>query len=34
MLEGVPDREPPGFLGRLISEAFNDRPWLDAEGPR
>jgi 1-acyl-sn-glycerol-3-phosphate acyltransferase len=29
MLVGVPDREPPGWLGRTISEAFNDRPWLD-----
>ena len=29
-------REPPGWLGRTISEAFNDRPWLDevaAHGP-
>jgi 1-acyl-sn-glycerol-3-phosphate acyltransferase len=30
MLDGVVDRDPPGRLGRLISEAFNDRPWLDA----
>jgi 1-acyl-sn-glycerol-3-phosphate acyltransferase len=32
MLEGVEDREPPGWLGRRISEAFNDRPWLDEVG--
>lgn len=29
MLEGVPDREPPGRLGRAISDAFNERPWAD-----
>jgi 1-acyl-sn-glycerol-3-phosphate acyltransferase len=29
LLEGVGDREPPGRVGRTISEAFNDRPWLD-----
>lgn len=29
LLEGVEEREPPGWLGRTISEAFNDRPWLD-----
>ena len=29
MLAGVPDREPPGWFGRTLSEAFNDRPWLD-----
>jgi 1-acyl-sn-glycerol-3-phosphate acyltransferase len=29
LLRGVPEREPPGWLGRTISEAFNDRPWLD-----
>ena len=29
MLVGVEDRDPPGWLGRTISEAFNDRPWLD-----
>ena len=28
MLVGVPEREPPGWFGRTISEAFNDRPWL------
>jgi 1-acyl-sn-glycerol-3-phosphate acyltransferase len=33
LLAGVEDREPPGWLGRTISEAFNDRPWLDAEEP-
>ncbi len=35
LLDGVRDREPPGWLGRTISEAFNDRPLLDeapAEG--
>jgi 1-acyl-sn-glycerol-3-phosphate acyltransferase len=34
MLAGVPDRQPPGRVGRTISEAFNDRPWLDAENDR
>jgi 1-acyl-sn-glycerol-3-phosphate acyltransferase len=29
LLEGVVDRDPPGRLGRTISEAFNDRSWLD-----
>ena len=29
LLEGVEDRDPPGWFGRTISEAFNDRPWLD-----
>ncbi len=29
LLEGVEDREPPGWFGRTLSEAFNDRPWLD-----
>jgi len=29
MLAGVPEREPPGWLGRTISEAYNDRPWLE-----
>jgi 1-acyl-sn-glycerol-3-phosphate acyltransferase len=29
LLAGVVEREPPGWLGRTISEAFNDRPWLD-----
>ena len=29
LVEGVPDGDPPGWLGRTISEAFNDRPWLD-----
>jgi hypothetical protein len=32
MLEGVEDRDPPGWLGRTISEAFNDRPWLVESG--
>ncbi len=32
LLVGVEDREPPGWLGRTISEAFNDRPWLDEPG--
>jgi hypothetical protein len=31
MLAGVEEREPPGWLGRTISEAFNDRPWLDQQ---
>jgi len=31
LLEGVEEREPPGWLGRTISEAFNDRPWLDED---
>jgi 1-acyl-sn-glycerol-3-phosphate acyltransferase len=30
LLAGVEDREPPGWLGRIISEAFNDRPWLES----
>ena len=29
LLAGVEDREAPGWFGRTISEAFNDRPWLD-----
>jgi hypothetical protein len=29
LLRGVEDREPPGWFGRTLSEAFNDRPWLD-----
>jgi 1-acyl-sn-glycerol-3-phosphate acyltransferase len=29
LLAGVDDRQPPGWFGRTISEAFNDRPWLD-----
>ncbi len=29
LLEGVEDREPPGWFGRTISEAFNERPWLE-----
>ena len=30
LLDGVEDRDPPsGWFGRTISEAFNDRPWLD-----
>jgi len=28
LLLGVEDREPPGWVGRTLSEAFNDRPWL------
>ncbi len=31
LLVGVEDRDPPGWLGRTISEAFNDRPWLDEQ---
>jgi 1-acyl-sn-glycerol-3-phosphate acyltransferase len=31
LLVGVEDRRPPGRVGRTISEAFNDRPWLDEE---
>ncbi len=36
LLQGVEEREPPGRLGRTISDAFNDRPWLDdpARDPR
>lgn len=30
LLEGVEERQPPGWLGRTISEAFNERPWLEA----
>ena len=33
LLEGVEDRDPPGWFGRTISEAFNDRPWLDEADP-
>jgi 1-acyl-sn-glycerol-3-phosphate acyltransferase len=29
LLHGVQESEPPGWFGRTISEAFNDRPWLD-----
>jgi 1-acyl-sn-glycerol-3-phosphate acyltransferase len=29
LLEGVEDRDPPGWFGRTISDAFNERPWLD-----
>ena len=29
LLAGVEEREPPGWFGRTLSEAFNDRPWLD-----
>ena len=29
LLRGVEDSEPPGWFGRTLSEAFNDRPWLD-----
>jgi len=32
MLEGVPERKPPGWFGRTLSEAFNDRPWLEEPG--
>ena len=31
LLAGVEDRDPPGWLGRTISEAFNERPWLEDE---
>lgn len=29
LLQGVPERPPPGWFGRFLSDAFNDRPWLD-----
>lgn len=29
LLEGVEDRVPPGWFGRTVSEAFNERPWLE-----
>lgn len=29
MLAGVVERDPPGWFGRTLSEAFNERPWLD-----
>ena len=32
LLAGIEDRDPPGWLGRTVSEAFNDRPWLDEPG--
>jgi 1-acyl-sn-glycerol-3-phosphate acyltransferase len=28
MLAGVVERDPPGWFGRTLSEAFNERPWL------
>jgi 1-acyl-sn-glycerol-3-phosphate acyltransferase len=28
LLEDVQPSQPPGPVGRLVSEAFNDRPWL------
>jgi 1-acyl-sn-glycerol-3-phosphate acyltransferase len=31
LLEGVRESEPPGPVGRFISEAFNDRPWLELQ---
>ena len=31
LLVGVEDREPPGWFGRTISEAFNERPWLERQ---
>lgn len=31
LLVGVEDRPAPGWPGRAISEAFNDRPWLDED---
>ena len=32
LLVGVEDRDPPGWFGRTVSEAFNDRPWLEEAG--
>jgi 1-acyl-sn-glycerol-3-phosphate acyltransferase len=32
LLVGVEDSEPPGWFGRWLSEAFNDRPWLTEGG--
>ncbi len=32
LLDGVEERDPPGWFGRTISDAFNDRPWLDEPG--
>jgi hypothetical protein len=32
MLAGIEDREPPGWFGRTLSEAFNDRPRLLERG--
>jgi 1-acyl-sn-glycerol-3-phosphate acyltransferase len=29
LLADVQDSEPPGWFGRALSEAFNDRPWLE-----
>lgn len=29
LLTGVTESDPPGPLGRWLSEAFNDRPWLE-----
>jgi 1-acyl-sn-glycerol-3-phosphate acyltransferase len=28
LLDGVEPSQPPGRVGRIVSEAFNDRPWL------
>jgi 1-acyl-sn-glycerol-3-phosphate acyltransferase len=34
LLDGVTDSQPPRWpLGRFLSDAFNDRPWLREEGP-
>jgi 1-acyl-sn-glycerol-3-phosphate acyltransferase len=33
-LAGVTDRPRPGPVGAWISEAFNDRPWLDGPSAR
>jgi hypothetical protein len=33
MLDGVEERDPPGPIGRTISELFNDRPWLEEQAP-
>jgi 1-acyl-sn-glycerol-3-phosphate acyltransferase len=33
LLEGVPESQAPGPVGRFISEVFNERPWLDEPQP-
>jgi hypothetical protein len=32
LLSDVEPSTPPGPIGRAISEAFNDRPWLTDPG--
>lgn len=34
LLDGVQPSQPPGPVGRWLSELFNDRPWLVQDGER